>query len=103
MITVTSLIQTCESCPSQWEGRTNDGRYVYVRYRWGYLSIGIGQTFREAVSRRTADGQNIGPREFGKSIGDSYDGEMTLEQLKSHTAGEFIWPDKAPIGRGTEL
>src|SRR5574343_1611345 len=35
------LIQTTESCPSQWEGVTANGYYVYVRYRFGQLSIEI--------------------------------------------------------------
>ena len=34
-----NLIQTCELCPSQWEGNLEDGRMVYVRYRWGRLSV----------------------------------------------------------------
>jgi hypothetical protein len=33
-ITVTRLVHTCLAAPSQWEGRTHDGRPIYVRYRW---------------------------------------------------------------------
>lgn len=30
------LTQTCIACPSQWDGETDDGRPVYIRYRHGY-------------------------------------------------------------------
>ena len=33
----------------QWEGSTDDGIYMYARYRWGCLSIGSGTTIAEAV------------------------------------------------------
>jgi hypothetical protein len=36
---VSKLIQTCKGSPSQWEGLTDDGQFIYVRYRWGCLSI----------------------------------------------------------------
>ena len=43
MIKVTSITQTCSACPAQWEGITEDNRKIYVRYRWGYLSVRIGE------------------------------------------------------------
>lgn len=46
---VKSIIRTCYACPSQWEGETEDGRKVYVRYRHGLLSVGLGATMDEAV------------------------------------------------------
>ena len=36
------LTQTCSAAPSQWEGRLNDGRVVYIRYRHGKLTVRIG-------------------------------------------------------------
>ena len=50
MIVVTEIVQTCGACPSQWEGKTADGRHVYVRYRYGFLQVGIGATLDETVS-----------------------------------------------------
>ena len=34
-----SLKMTCTSCPSQWDAKTTDGTYVYIRYRWGCLTV----------------------------------------------------------------
>jgi hypothetical protein len=39
---VVELVMTCEMSPAQWEGRTNDGRRIYVRHRWDYLSVRLG-------------------------------------------------------------
>ncbi|MFZ4606093.1 MAG: hypothetical protein ACOYM5_07525 [Caulobacter sp.] len=46
---IVSLTQTCPTAPSQWEGELSDGRTLYVRYRHGGLSIGIGATVDRAV------------------------------------------------------
>lgn len=49
---VAYLEQTCTACPSQWEGKMEDGRYVYIRYRWGALSWTVGE---ETQYRDTMD------------------------------------------------
>ena len=41
MIQVKTLTQTCNACPSQWEGELTNGEKLYIRYRWGYLSIRV--------------------------------------------------------------
>lgn len=46
---VVELERTCGSCPSQWEGRLDDDRCVFVHYRQGTLTIGIGRTMDDAV------------------------------------------------------
>jgi hypothetical protein len=81
---VSKLTQTCERDPSQWEGRTFDGLFVYVRYRWGWLSIGSGTTAVQAV---TNDNDL-----FEKQIGNRLDGELEYEMLREVTAGVIEWP-----------
>lgn len=49
---ITDLWMTCESCPSQWEGRLANGRYLYIRFRWSRLEMGTGTTPFEAVTQR---------------------------------------------------
>ncbi|MEM7133442.1 MAG: hypothetical protein AAF702_44510 [Chloroflexota bacterium] len=46
---VTELKMTCNAAPVQWRGRTQDGQHVYIRGRWGQLSVGLGETFDDAV------------------------------------------------------
>jgi len=53
-LTVTELKMTCSGFPSQWEGRTTCGKYIYVRYRWGGLRAGVGITIKDAVRDRNS-------------------------------------------------
>lgn len=67
MIKVKELTQTCNACPSQWEGTLTNGKSLYIRYRWGYLSIDI-------------DDKEI----LGKDIGDSLAGCLDEEEMKPY-------------------
>lgn len=62
-----TVTMTCVACPAQWEGTLEDGRCVYVRYRGGWLSVGIGATSYEAIDDDDT---------FGTQIGDHYDGTI---------------------------
>lgn len=82
---VASIVKTCEACPAQWEGHTIDLRPVYVRFRWGYLSVRIA---------RLHEHDAVGGREvFGKQIGGGLAGSMTGAELAEHTAGVIEWPN----------
>lgn len=51
-LVLVDLAQTCGACPSQWEARTTpDGRYVYIRYRHGWLTVGVGANDDDAVDQ----------------------------------------------------
>jgi len=78
MIKVVELTQTCSACPSQWSGVTEDGRDIYVRYRWGHLWISWGVT-----------GDMILSRDIGES---AWDGLLTYEELVEQTRGIISWP-----------
>jgi hypothetical protein len=82
---VSKLTQTCEQNPAQWEGRTVDGLFIYVRYRWGWLSIGSGATAAEAVE----NDNNL----FEKQLGNKLDGVLEYEKLREVTAGVIEWPN----------
>ncbi len=57
-----NLIQTCSACPSQWNFVTDGDRNVYVRYRWGYLSVCLS----EEPGGNAVNGIEI----FGRQLGD---------------------------------
>lgn len=42
---------TCGACPTQYEGVTNDGNTVYIRYRWGELTVQVGRDLDDALDR----------------------------------------------------
>lgn len=85
MITIVKQEKTCDMCPSQWDLWTDDGKYIYVRYRWGTLSIHMGDSEDDVwnVHKNT----NI----YCERISDGLDGYMTLEELKEYTKDLFIW------------
>jgi hypothetical protein len=81
---IVQLIQTCSACPSQWEGKTADGQQVYIRYRWGHLSIGVDP--EDAVlnpnwSHRVA-------------YGDALDGYMSDRELVVTLGNTVKWDSK---------
>jgi hypothetical protein len=73
---VTSIRQTCDACPSQWEGTLEDGREIYVRYRWGILHIGVGGRGREWLL---------------ETLSHDLDGVLTFEELVNATQGKIEW------------
>ena len=77
--TVKKLSKTCDACPSQWEGETTDGRVVYIRYRWGYLSAGIGADIGEAVR------DNL----YEEQIGGELDGYIMEYDMKAFLVDVF--------------
>jgi len=83
LITVSHIERTCEASPSQWEGKTNDGQWVYVRYRWGSLTVSIGDTASNAVSGKVI---------FRKSMDDPLGGYLSYRELIKATEGVVSWP-----------
>jgi hypothetical protein len=76
---IASIEQTCFRSPSQWEGILTTGEPIYIRYRWGRLSVNIGPvggSIEDALS--TEDW-------FSQKIGSDLDGEITLEEVYRHT------------------
>ena len=88
---VVQLSQTCTACPSQWEGRLSNGDYVYIRYRWGNLTIETGATPDEAV------GGNL---YVDEQLGDDFDGYIELPAVARASAGIFDFSSVRPPGSG---
>lgn len=86
-IKIKEITRTCESCPAQWEGKTDDGRMIYVRYRWGHLSIRISPEQTDYVSDAVR-GEEI----LSQQIGDDLHGFLTIEELKTATAEILVFP-----------
>jgi hypothetical protein len=77
-IEINDLVKTCSGCPSQWEFYTFDKRPVYVRYRWGYLSVRIGAPNAEMSEAYT------GVAIIGRQLGDNLDGSIDWKYVKEH-------------------
>jgi hypothetical protein len=46
---IEKIKRTSPACPSQWEGILENGETVYIHYRNGIFSIGIGKNLDEAI------------------------------------------------------
>jgi hypothetical protein len=87
-----NLYQTCDVCPSQWEGRTPDDRPIYIRYRWGVLEIGIGkpgQDISAAVEKAMTN------PDVCETLGGGFDGEISFSKVKPYL-------DKIKVEEGTK-
>jgi hypothetical protein len=69
---VIALKKTSVACPSQWEGKFDNGKIIYIRYRWGCFKISIGDSLYDAVSNSPM---------YEEFIGDQYDGHMENKDL----------------------
>lgn len=71
------LKKTCIACPAQWEGTLDDGRMIYIRYRWGHLTVNV------SLKPTTNIGDALdGPTVFDEHPGeDSLDGSLETEEM----------------------
>lgn len=89
-IVVTELTQTCPSCPSQWEGKTEDGRAVYIRYRSGILQVGLGRDMNAAVEAAVLG--ESGDSGWERILGGRLDGYLNADLLVVATSGYLDLP-----------
>jgi len=88
MIKIVEAVMTCFACPSQWNAITDKNEPIYVRYRWGYLSIRIGPPDGDMWD--AVGGEEI----FGKQLGDGFDGYLTYKELQEVTKDILDWPER---------
>jgi hypothetical protein len=71
---IVSLRQTCQSHPAQWSAQVEDGRWLYIRYRWGILSM--------SWATPNADNPTVLDRIATIVHSDGYDGEMEEAEMR---------------------
>lgn len=77
---IAQLRKTCDKFPSQWEGHDMLGKFVYIRYRAGILSIGIDINEEKAISKKL-DKEFALMIDISKTHG-SHDGFMHTIEMK---------------------
>lgn len=94
-VKIVKLECTCQACPTQYEAKLEDGRLVYLRYRWGYLSIRASpcetDNIHDAIS---------GEEVLGESRGDDFHGSMDRDEVISYLrkAGFDYEEDRSILG-----
>ena len=50
-IIIKHISRTCYACPSQWEAEDDKGKYIYIRFRHGWLSLSVNdkRVFEENI------------------------------------------------------
>lgn len=89
------------ACPTQWEALTEEGRHVYIRYRWGELTISIG---RPGGTKMDAVG---GERWFWGEVGERLGGVIELDEVceatglvvLSERADSVCWPTREEVAK----
>jgi len=84
-VVIKELVQTAHAFPSQWQGKTDDGRAVYIRYRSGWLEVGVGDTLDEAVDASGALDDAV-PL-YREKIGGELDGEIAQSDVLDRLSG----------------
>ena len=79
MVYLTELTQTCLACPSQWDAKTEDGKNIYIRYRWSILSI-----YEEPGAPLGKQDRAAWHPIFKKIVGSGLDGVMDTTELLKH-------------------
>jgi hypothetical protein len=81
---IVDLERTTWACPTQWEGKLEDGRTLYARCRHGELSVGVGADRDEAIDN------GISKDAFYFDYVE--DGPMSFEALRAHLYGLLEFP-----------
>jgi hypothetical protein len=83
---VKKIVETCSACPAQWEGSLDDGRAIYIRYRFGYLSIRVSPDPTDDIMK-AVETEEV----FGTDYGGVWDGCMDLATVSKLSKSLFDW------------
>jgi hypothetical protein len=83
-IRVRKLVHVSDCHPAQWAGRTDTGEFIYVRYRYGQLWIGIAPDYRRTTPTTVLESGD----------GDLGDGYLSFRSLRTRTRGVVEWPKR---------
>lgn len=79
---VKTIERTCSACPAQWNLFLEDGRFVYVRYRGGRFSAGIGES--ETAYWKQDDWYNLIQIYYGEPLDGYMLNEKMIEMLEGY-------------------
>ena len=88
MITVAKIIYAGGACPYQFEGTTDDGKWIYLRYRGGMLRYVVAESDTTWMNSRKDSWYD-----FSKNIGDEYDGYAEHDKIYPHLKDHIQFPE----------
>ena len=92
-VTLVRVTQTSSGCPAQWDGWDEEGRYYYLRYRYGTGEVRQYRTPDWSRTRKDELIRVVATFEHGHPL----DGVISLEEFAEH-AGIKVAPGAALTG-----
>jgi hypothetical protein len=89
MIIVSTVTETFCACPNTYSGKTTNGDTIFVRYRWGHLSIRL-QPGKTVDDSEGSNGESI----FELDYGGPFDGMINYSKLRELTEKIIQWPNE---------
>jgi hypothetical protein len=84
-IRVRKLVHLSDLHRAQWQARTESGNYIFVRYRYGKLWIGIAPDYHVTPPTTVLE----------TGYGDLGDGYLSFRSLRKRTRGVIDWPKRS--------
>ena len=88
MVTIKTINLAGGACPYQLEGTTDDGKWVYIRYRGGMLRYVVAES-ETSWHKSKKDSWY----DFSKKIGDDLDGWADHDKIYPHLKDHITFPD----------
>ena len=83
-VRVRKLVHVSDLHPAQWQGRTESGDFIFVRYRYGQLWIGLAPDYHRTPPTTVLE----------TGYGDLGDGYLSFLSLRRRTRGVVDWPKR---------
>lgn len=91
-LVVRTLERTCYAMPAQWEGRADDGRKVYARYRFGFGEVRVGVPGDGSVFAAVGGPIVCTFARVGGGLATELDGDLSESELVRTTKAFVTWP-----------
>lgn len=88
-VVIVRAVQTCGACPAQWDAWDDQGRYWYLRYRYGR---GSAEQYADEAWYEDRDAQPAAVAEF--ECGGSLDGSISLEEFAERAGMTLSLPEE---------
>ena len=88
MIKVVKIDYSGGACPYQLEGKTSDGKWIYIRYRSGWLRYAVADSHTQWTKSKKDSWYD-----FSKKIGDDYDGYAVHDEVYPHLKEHIEFPE----------
>ena len=88
MIKVVKIDYAGGACPYQLEGKTSDGKWIYIRYRGGNLRYVVAESKTQWMKSKKDSWYD-----YSKKIGDDFDGYAEHENIYPHLKEHIEFPE----------